>query len=140
MNLKEDIMSKLVEELKKEHTVIVENFKEIKSAGITSKEGQKALFSAQKGLLAHLKKEDEHLYPVLNKAAESDSNLKRTLDLFAKDMDGISKAAFEFFEKYSEGGSGLEFAKDFGRLYATFSQRMRKEESNIYSKYDELNP
>ena len=82
------------------------------------------LLAAKSGLLAHLKKEDTQLYPVLNEAAESDANLKRTLDMLAKDMEGISKAALEFFEKYSEGGSGLEFTKDFGHLYATISLRI----------------
>ncbi|MCP4118801.1 MAG: hypothetical protein GY737_26090 [Desulfobacteraceae bacterium] len=51
-------MSRLVEELKKEHTVIAGVFNEIKSAGIASKEGQKALLDAKKGLLAHLKEEN----------------------------------------------------------------------------------
>jgi len=131
-------MSKLIEELKKEHVVISEIFNKIKELGITSKEGQNTLLTAKTGLLAHLKKEDAQLYPVLNKAAARDSNLKRTLDLFAKDMDEISKIAFDFFNKYAKGGSGLEFAKDFGKLYATFTQRIRKEENTIYAKYDEL--
>ena len=131
-------MSKLIEELKKEHIVITEVFNKIKELGITSKEGQNTLLAAKTGLLAHLKKEDAQLYPTLNKAAASDSNLKRTLDLFAKDMDVISKTALDFFKKYAKGGSGLEFAKDFGRLYATFTQRVRKEENTIYAKYDEL--
>jgi len=61
------------------------------------------------------------------------------LDNFAKDMEVISEAAFEFFEKYSTGGSGIEFAKDFGRLFALLSQRISKEENIIYKKYEELN-
>ncbi len=131
-------MSKLVDELKREHSVIVETLNKVKSLSITSEEGQNTLLAAKSGLLAHLKKEDEQLYPVLNNAAESDAVLKRTLDTFAKDMDEISKVALEFFEKYSTGGSGIEFAKDFGRLYAALSQRISKEENIIYAKYDEL--
>ena len=131
-------MSKLVDELKREHSAIVETLNKVKSLRITSEEGQNTLLAAKSGLLAHLNKEDEQLYPVLNNAAESDAVLKRTLDTFAKDMDEISKVALEFFEKYSTGGSGIEFAKDFGRLYAALSQRISKEENIIYAKYDEL--
>ncbi len=131
-------MSQLVEELKNEHTVIAETLKKVKILGVTSEEGRKTLIAAKGGLLAHLKKEDEQLYPILNKAAESDPNLKRTLDWFAKDMNEISKAALDFIDKYSTASSGMEFAKDFGRLSATLSTRIRKEENLIYVKYDEL--
>ena len=131
-------MSKLAEELKKEHAVIAEMLNKVKQNGITSQEGQTTLLAAKKGLVAHLKKEDDQLYAYLNKKAESDAGLKRTLDMFVSDMEGITKAAMEFFDKYAKGGSGLEFAKDFGRLYAVLSQRIYKEENIVYKKYDEL--
>jgi len=133
-------MSQLISELKKEHVVIAETLNKVKQIGITSAEGQNTLLAAKKGLVAHLKKEDDQLYAFLNKKAESDASLKRTLDAFVMDMEGITKAALEFFEKYSKGGSGLEFAKDFGRLYAVLSQRIYKEENVVYKKYDELKP
>lgn len=131
-------MSRLVDELKKEHQAIVENLTKIKTLGVTSAEGQKKLALAKKSLLAHLKKEDEQLYPRLNQEAQKNPDLKRTLDLFAKDMNNISSAALKFFDKYDGGGSGIEFAKDFGSLVATLSQRIQKEERIIYAKYDEI--
>jgi hypothetical protein len=85
-----------------------------------------------------LKKEDEQLYPKLNKEALSNADLKRTLDLFAKDMDKISQDALNFFKKYEGGGSGIEFAKDFGSLVATLNQRIQKEEKIIYAKFKEI--
>jgi len=132
-------MAKLIEVLKKEHTVIAETLNKARDQGLTSKEGQNVLLAAKNGLLAHLQKEDVHLYPVLNKAAESDANLKRTLETFAKDMEEISRAALEFFEKYSDGGSGLEFGRDLGKFYTLLYQRISKEEKIIFEKYDELN-
>ncbi len=131
-------MSKLVDELKRDHSVIAETLNKVSSLGVTSKEGQNTLLAAKSSLLAHLKKEDEELYPVLNNAAESDATLKQTLDVFAKDMTGISKAALDFFEKYSTGGSGIEFAKDFGRLFGKLSQRISQEENILYKKHDEI--
>ncbi|MCP4344460.1 MAG: hemerythrin domain-containing protein [Desulfobacterales bacterium] len=131
-------MSKLVDELKKEHSVIAEILNKVKSLGIVSKEGQDIFLSAKNRLLEHIRKEDKQLYPVLKKAAESDTDLKQTLDIFAKDMGGISEASSEFFEKYSEGGSGIEFARDFGRLFVALAHRISREENIIYAKYEEL--
>ncbi len=74
----------------------------------------------------------------MRKAAENDANLKRTLDLFTKDMEGITKVALDFFSKYANGGSGMEFAKDFERLFASLSQRIRKEKNIIHEKFNDL--
>ncbi len=131
-------MSKLVDELKKEHIIIVETLNKVKSLSIASEKGRNTILAAKSGLLAHLKKEDEKLYPLLNKAAENDPSLRKNLDMFAKDMDEISKAALAFFDKYTTGESSLDFVKDFGRLFATLSIRIKKEESIIYSKFNEL--
>lgn len=131
-------MSKLVAELKEEHALIADVLQKVSALGITTPAGQKMLLDAKSGLLAHLKKEDTKLYPKLNAAAENDEALKRTLDLFAKDMDTMSKVVLNLFDKYANGGSGVEFARDFGSLYAKLSQRISKEENIIYAKYDEL--
>lgn len=131
-------MSELVEALKKEHVLIKETLNRARKLGISSPEGQNILLSAKDSLLAHLEKEDKQLYSVLNEAAESDTDLKQTLEWFANDMDEISKAALDFFSKYSKGGSGIEFAEDFGKLFATLTLRISKEENIIYQKYDEL--
>jgi len=132
-------LSYLVDEFKKDHSVITETLTNIRALGVTSEKGQKMLLAAKSSFLAHLKKEDEHLYPVLKKAAESDVNLKQTLDTFATDMDEVTKGALDFFDKYSTGGSGREFAKDFGKLMAALSIRIRKEETILYQKYNVLN-
>ena len=132
-------MSKLIEDLTKEHALIVDVFKKVKELGVGSKEGKDKLLLAKKGLLGHLKKEDEELYPVLKKAAEADKGLKRTLEVFAQDMGEISKFALDFFEKYSQGeSSGVEFAKDFGRLFIVLGGRVRKEEGILYAAYEKL--
>ncbi|OJF76986.1 MAG: hypothetical protein BKP49_03765 [Treponema sp. CETP13] len=132
-------MSILVEELKQEHITIIETLKKTKELGFSSEEGQNTFRAAKKIFLSHLEKEDAKFYPVLYKAAEKDRNLKENLDIFANDMDKISKKVLDFFDKYSTGGSGIEFAKDFGTLYATVTQRIRREETIIYKKYDALN-
>jgi hypothetical protein len=129
----------LVERLKRDHAFIVDALNKVKERGISSKEGQDTLLSAKTALLAHLKAEDEQLYPPLKKEAEKNDTLKGTLDVFAREMETVSKDALRFFDKYSGGGSGLEFARDFGRLYAALSQRIWREENILYPHYDTLN-
>jgi len=133
-------VSKLIDELKKEHTRITTTLNKVEKIGAFSKKGQEVLLSAKSTLLSHLKKEDEQLYPVLRESAKKDTALKRTLDMFAKDMEEISKSVLEFFDKYSEGGSGMEFAVDYGRFFAALSSRIRREEDILYAKYNEITP
>ena len=131
-------MSKLIDELKNEHELLASNLVSIKSKGSTSTESKKELFDAKNMLLNHLKKEDNQLYPILNKAAETNKELKNTLDIFAKDMNGISKTALGFFEKYEKESTGMDFAKDLGLLISALSNRIRKEENILYNKFDEI--
>lgn len=131
-------MSMLVERLKREHGLLVDALNKVKELGVGSKEGQQKLLSAKIGLLAHLKAEDGQLYPALHQGAKNNEALRRTVEAFARDMETVSKDALHFFEKYAHGGSGLEFAKDFGRLYTVLSQRISKEEKSLYPEYDKL--
>ena len=60
-------MSELIEEFKRDHAEIMAILNEVKEFGILSKEGHAKLISIKEHLLAHLKKEDEKLYPALRK-------------------------------------------------------------------------
>ncbi len=128
----------LIEDLKAEHVRIAKTLNEVVLLGISSQEGQEKLMNAKNMLLQHLNKEDTFLYPKLEQAAKEDSNIRRTLDSFAKDMEGISKAALDFFSKYEGGGKGLEFVKDFGHLFSVLSMRIRREETHLYKVYEQL--
>ncbi len=129
-------MSILIEELKKEHAEIVAALKEVKKLGILSKEGQNKLMSVEASLLAHLEIEDDQMYPVLRKEAEQNKNLKNTLDLFAMDMDNVSKVVQDFFEKYSEDLSGEDLPEDFENLYTALIKRISNEEESLYGEYE----
>ena len=135
-------MSILIEELKKEHSEILAALNEVKELGILSKEGQDKLMSLEVSLLAHLEMEDDELYPTLRKEAEHYNSIKDTLDLFAIDMENVSKIVQEFFEKYSEGFSGMdikEVSEDFENLLAALTKRIGNEEESLYEEYENLN-
>ena len=131
-------MSDLVDKLKKEHKILVEALDSMTALGVTSKDGQEKLYSAKEALLAHLSLEDKDLYPVLRRAADSDDAVKRTLEVFAKDMEEISNTALSFFAKYAQGGDSLEFAKELGRLMGALKNRIGREEDVLYAQYDKL--
>ncbi len=127
-------MSLLIKELKKDHSEIVAILNEVKELGILSKEGQAKLLSAKEHLLTHLNKEDEQLYPVLIKKAEDNERLKDTLDLFAMDMEKVSRVVQEFFDKYSRGVSGKELQKEFENLCEALDKRISNEEDILYEE------
>jgi HKD family nuclease len=86
--------------------------------------------------------EDDELYPTLRKEAEHYNSIKDTLDLFAIDMENVSKIVREFFEKYSEGFSGMDIKKiseDFENLLAALTKRIGNEEESLYEEYEALN-
>lgn len=130
-------MSKLIQELKSDHEKLAQVLSSALAKGPT-KEGLQLLNTTKAALLAHLKKEDTFLYPELKKAAVNDKNLKSTIDMFASDMDKISKAAIDFFNKWEKGGDGVEFAKDIGSLISVLRSRIHREESSLYPEYDRV--
>jgi hypothetical protein len=131
-------MSILIEELKKEHSEILDALNEVKKLGILSQEGQDKLMSLEVSLLAHLEMEDDQLYPALKKEAERSNSIKDTLDLFAMDMENVSKIVIEFFEKYSEEFSGKELSEDFENFFSALTKRIRNEEESLYEEYEIL--
>ncbi len=135
-------MKDLVQSLKAEHVNIVRILTKVRELGIETDEGRRALMAAKNGLLAHLKREDEDLYPALLKAAEDDPILRDALDFFHDDIEGVAKAALKFFEKYEAGDGGADFAADFAadfdRVADVLIQRIQKEESVIYKMFNQL--
>lgn len=131
-------MQRLITELKSEHNQIVAFLNKVNMLGFFSAEGQTLLLDSKNLLLSHLRREDLEFYPLLEEAALNNPALRRTLDVFAKEMEPISKAALDFFEKYSSGGSGLEFARDFGRLFSILQMRIGREERILYAEFLKL--
>lgn len=128
--------TQLIKDLKSDHAKLVTVLTKVKQLGPNA-EGMKLLTTAKAALLAHLGKEDTHLYPELNAAAATDPKVKTTLEIFGKDMAKISKAALDFFAKYESGvASEFDFSRDFGGLLATLATRIRKEEEQLYPLYD----
>jgi iron-sulfur cluster repair protein YtfE (RIC family) len=131
-------MSKLLEELKSEHKVILDILGQAKTRGISSRAGQEKLISARDLLMAHMRKEDEMYYPALRRAAENDRELKILLDYFVKDMEDVSKMAMRLFDRYAQGGDEAAFAGEIKLLYLTLKDRILTEEETLFEKFSAI--
>ena len=131
-------MSLLIDELKKQHSEIFAELKEANDLGIVTNEGRDKLLSTKADLLAHLKKEDEYLYPVLIKEAERNKQMENILDSFSSEMENISRSALKFFDKYSDGVIDSKYVETFETLYATLSARIKNEESILFAVYEKI--
>ena len=132
-------MTALIEEFKREHAEIINMLSEVKELGILSRQGQAKLMSAKESLLEHLWNENERLYPVLWKEAAYNNNLKNILDLFAIEMEDVSRIVQEFFDKYSRGVLGKELQEEFESLFVALRNRIRNEEDILYKEYERMN-
>ena len=131
-------MSEIVDGFLTDHSRITDTLLQVQKIGVKTEKGRELILLAKDNLLAHLAKEDAHLYPVLLQAAESDDTLKSTLEKYAKDMDQISASAMAFFDKYSSVGHEEEFEKDCKGLIKVLCKRIRNEEAKLYTKYNEI--
>lgn len=130
-------MNALIVQLKSEHNALISLLNNVQKLGVNSAESKAMLTKAKNALLAHLKKEDGDLYPILRKASDKDETIRRQLNNFGKDMEDISKFIFKFFDniendKYSQ----LEYGRDFGKLISLLSARISREENILYPLYE----
>ncbi len=132
-------MSALIEEFKREHSEILAILNEVEELDILSKKGQAKHMSVKTLLLEHLKKEDVEFYPVLYKVAEHDKSLTNVLDLFAMDMENVSRVVLEFFDKYPRGVLGKEIQGEFESFFVALRNRIKKEEDILYKEYERMN-
>ncbi len=131
-------MSTLIEEFKKEHSEIIEALKEVEDLGILTIEGQAKLMSVKAALLEHIKEEDEKFYPILRKEAEQNKKLKEELDIFAKDLENVSKVVLEFFDRFDKGVLGTRLLWDFETLIMVLRNRIMNEEIFLYGYFEKV--
>ena len=120
-------MSVLIEEFKKEHSVIIEALKEVEELGVPTKEGHAQLMILTVYLLNHLWNEDQSLYPVLRKESEHNKKLKETLSSFDNSLGGIHEEMQNFITKYYKGVIDNNFQREYKRLFGALSKRIEYE-------------
>jgi len=128
----------LISTLKSQHSEMRSLSDSIKDINI-SREEKLEIFAKLKNLLAeHRNLEDTKLYPLLFETAKNDINLKRKLEVFAKDWEEVSAFSKYFMQKYSETLSGEEFNKDSAKFFAKLKTRTMKEEIGLFAEYERI--
>ena len=127
----------MLEEFKKDHSVIVNTLNNVKKLGIRSREGQDELLSAKNSILNHMKKEDKEFYSVLRKASKHNQRLKEILHEFDKDMAKISSYTFGFFDGNSSA-TRSKFAMELEKFVEILKRRIIREEAILFEEYKKL--
>jgi hypothetical protein len=153
-------MSALIERLKQEHAEITDLLLRAKFLDVRSEGGQKMLLESKHRILSHLSEEDGELYPFLRMKSEDDKDLRTDLDYFEEDMKRVTKAAVQFYARYSEkslqkaetsksifgrfsrkkteNNIQEHFVQDFEKLYRILMDRIHQEENILYAAYEKL--
>ncbi len=130
-------MLKLIGELKKEHSFIVDTLKKSRKHGVDTREGQNEILSAKDTILAHITKEDKEFYPMLKKVADSNRRLKKLLTEFDKDMKEISLYSIEFFGN-DNTITGSNLAMELEKFTAILERRILREETFLFAEFEKL--
>ena len=128
----------LSDELRREHIDVMKMLEEMKAAVHHSDDKRMHVIEVMDGLLNHLRKEDELLYPVLTAAAAADRRLAKLLEISSRDMDEISRIAADLFSIPREKQSDTAFFRNLGGFIALIRQRVMKEEAILFPEYDRL--
>ena len=121
-----------------EHAAVLATLAEIPRIGITTQAGQAKLRELEVSLKAHIKSENENLYPVLKKAAQNNPVLRQKMDLFARDMEEITVLALDFFDKFKKDPYAPSTPYSFALMTSLFKNRISSEESILIKEYEKL--
>lgn len=122
----------LIDVLQNEHRTILSLLDDVASLGVGSVEGRKKLLKSKELILAHLHKEDEKLYPKLNK-------LEATHDVsisFKNDMKEVSRYVLKLFCELEKGGDTEAVAIQFKDVRQRLRDRIAKEELALYPLFE----
>lgn len=125
-------MKALIEELKEEHTQIIELLKAAKGYSISTVNGRTNLMKCKAILFSHLMQEDEIIYPALLDQANQYGNLKQILEALSQNMRSVTLQAMTFFKRYERVDRGVDIQREFDFFYTAQERRIRKEENIIY--------
>jgi hypothetical protein len=122
----------LITTLKHDHEEIFRLLDECRALGVASEEGRRKLKQLRGVVVAHLAREDQKLYPAMQK-----HDATRALgDMYAQEMRAMSAEILGFFDSLDTGRSGLESAREIGRVISHLRQRMTREEVRLYPAFE----
>ncbi len=123
-----------VQHFVEEHAGILLALQVIRESGIGSPEGMEALRRLESRLLDHVEREEQEVYAPLRRRATTEPKLRRTLELFADDLEDVTRTVLAFFDRYRGGDPDDELPGRFGEMAATLKARVRMEETVLFQQ------
>lgn len=128
----------LIRELNADHAILLSKLDAIRRRGTVDSEGQALLIEVRSFLVTHLEKEEMHFYPDMRKAAETNENLRETLQIMGTEMEAISAKALTMIDGWLAGEGLVSFTSNFESFHSLLADRIRREEHSLYSKFLKL--
>jgi len=100
--------------------------------------GKQVLLDVKKSFTLHLRKEDEGLYPLLDKGSQNDPQLKTIIEVFAAEMKQATKQVQKFFDMLETSTDEKKLASAFSDLCQALLKRIKSEEGILYEEYEKL--
>lgn len=110
---------------------------EVRCIGLTSAQAQKKFYEARDMCLSLYEDERRMMHPMVLECAQNDQFLTQTINFFISEVEQCFRVIENFFHKYPTAAGGLDFAQDFGAVYAAMQQRSRLELHTIQGVYIE---
>lgn len=99
---------------------------DIRLTGFKTQDGSRLLIQNKKALLGHFLRLTRDFSPALVRASESYESLSKTVRFFVADSKNVSKEVSDFFLKYPLHVNSLQFASDYGKIFALLLHSVHK--------------
>lgn len=99
---------------------------DVRQAGFKTENGSRLLMQNKKALLGHFLRLTRDFSPALMREAEMHSSLANTVRFFVADSKNVSKEVHDFFLKYPLQVQSLQFASDYGKIFALLMHCVHK--------------
>lgn len=127
-------MTTLVAQLKQEHEALKAKVTEITLQGIMTPEGFFELQQLMDLLRTHIQHEDRDMYPLLERAAMQDDELRTLLARFRAEIKEVTDESVRFFALYVTPSRSLDYAHDVARIFSMLTNRIITEETLLYPR------
>jgi serine/threonine protein kinase/hemerythrin-like domain-containing protein len=130
----------LTAQLREAHVQVVEGLNALKGRRGVDDQVRAELLKAQAIFDAHVKVEDEQLYPVLRRQAERDPKLRTILTLLGRDTEETSTYVKGFFERCLALGptDQEELESEIETVFHIIMARQWKEDHSLFAEYDKI--
>lgn len=128
-------MNASIKSFKYRNEELMKMLDEVRTIGFNSPQAQSKFYEAKDMCLSLYEDEDRMMHPMLFDCAKNDPFLTQTITFFISEVDQCYRVIENFFYKYPGPCRGLDYANEFGAVFAAMQQRSRLELHTIQGIY-----